>query len=532
MAKSKMKQLALAVGIALGGSMSLMPSAQAVNLATDGLGQVLVFPYYSVRDNWQTLIHVVNTSDYVVATKVRFHEAYNSRDVFDFTLILSPHDVWTAVVEDMSAAGAGATDGDTTNRPSIRTTDNSCTVPRIPITATPGVGLPFDGVRVEGGVTVRTAGKTSYTAGAADGGPTNADRMREGYMKIIMTGASLPTGLAANAIHTASGTPANCGALEAAFSNTTGIAALRAAFPLYNETINPLKGSYNLLKTLEGLQVSGSPATLADFYRTTILPVTGDYQLPSGAVGVPGIGDLGPNYLMTLQLPPQRITPIAFSSSYHEPNLNAANTSGEVLPAAGSPVLTSAPDNGPDAVNFLFSRNSVINQWANTTTPSWLVASDWVITHPTKRYYVDTATHEYAGRATGRPGLNPSVPFPFFSNVFAGGASCEPVDLKIYDREERTPGTGPVFSPTPVVGNVLCREVNVITFNGSNILGSSPSITSNIPEAALPGGFGWMQLDFSAGDRAVMGFSATTRNTGSNNLLNNAFLVDHSYLRF
>jgi hypothetical protein len=505
------------------------------------LGQVLIFPYYSVRDGWQTLINVTNTSNRVVTAKVRFHEAYNSRDVFDFTLILSPYDVWTAVVEPMSAAQANDP-ADPSMRPSIRTTDNSCTVPTIPVLRgadAVGNGLPFHGVR---GV-VRTYAKASYTGPAADNGPATADRLNEGYVKVIMTGTSAPVGLAANAVHTPSGVPANCGALTAAFSNPAGISALRAAFPDYNQDINPLKGSYNLLKAESGMQISGTPTTLADFYRTALPPAPGNYEIDGVMAPGPAVAD-GRNYLMTLQLPPEKITPQVFSSSYHEPNLNAANTVDQVLLASGnvSTQSTGYPDVGADNVNRVLRRTNIVNQWANTTTTAWQVASDWVITHPTKRYYVDTATHQYAGRAAefgGRPGLTSgSFPSPWFTNVWTG-TSCEPVEFVVYDREEKTPSTppgGPIFSPAPPdvpVGNAICREVNVLTFNGSNVLGSSEGITSNVPADAMPGGNGWMRLNFTGPGlaRSVIGFSATVRDTGTDNRLNNAFVVDHAYVR-
>ncbi|KAB2930668.1 MAG: hypothetical protein F9K25_09000, partial [Candidatus Contendobacter sp.] len=81
MMNRKMKQLALAVGVALGG-LSLVPSAQAVSVAKNNLGQALIFPYYTVRGGWTSLFGVTNTSNQVVAVKVRFRESYNSRDVF------------------------------------------------------------------------------------------------------------------------------------------------------------------------------------------------------------------------------------------------------------------------------------------------------------------------------------------------------------------------------------------------------------------------------------------------------------------
>lgn len=505
MAKRKMKQLALAVGTVLG-SLSLMPSAQAVNLATDGLGQVLVFPYYTTRGDWTTLFNITNTSDFVVAAKVRFHEAYNSRDVLDFTVILSPRDVWTAWVEN----GAD-------NVPRIRTNDNSCTVPAI----------PADGQTFVGGL-------MSYTGGAVDGGPTGTDRLREGYVKVLMNGASPAVGLAASAVHV-NGVPVNCGALQSAFGNAGGIATLRAAFPLYNETINPLKGSFNIVNGPRGLTAGGSAVAFADFYRTSVAPnlcsagdfscyVAGPEGLPPAAGGV-----FSTNYLVTLQLPPAQTG--NFTTSFHEPNLNAANTPGAVLLASGTTVTSAfdQPDTGANAVNFAIRRTAVDNQWTRKTdgASSWGTASDWVVTFPTKRYYVDLATNEFSGRAAGRPGLPQQFPGPFFVQPF-NGKSCFPVTYRIFDREEReiVREQGPVFSPAPTPeGNSLCYEANVLSFGGSSILSSGADITANIDQ--LPGVNGWMRLDLTA-PRPVIGFQITTRDT-NDGALNEAFLIDHAY---
>ena len=86
--KMKKKILSAAVLAALGAS-----TAQAVNLSQDGTGEVLLFPYYTVQNGEETLVSIVNTTDYTKAVKVRFREAYNSREVLDFNLYLSPHDV-------------------------------------------------------------------------------------------------------------------------------------------------------------------------------------------------------------------------------------------------------------------------------------------------------------------------------------------------------------------------------------------------------------------------------------------------------
>src|SRR5690606_14660291 len=93
--------------------------ATAVNINPDGLGQVLVYPYYTVRNDQATLVSVVNTTDETKAVKVRFLEALNSREVLDFNLYLSPFDVWTGAIVA------------TANGAQLQVTDTSCTVPGI-----------------------------------------------------------------------------------------------------------------------------------------------------------------------------------------------------------------------------------------------------------------------------------------------------------------------------------------------------------------------------------------------------------------
>ena len=99
------KNLTAAVLAGLAGAAGIAGTAQAVNLNPDGLGQLLIYPYYTVKDNNNTLLSVVNTTDSAKAVKVRFKEGYNSREVLDFNLYMSPFDVWTAAVVSDGAEG-------------------------------------------------------------------------------------------------------------------------------------------------------------------------------------------------------------------------------------------------------------------------------------------------------------------------------------------------------------------------------------------------------------------------------------------
>src|SRR5690554_5092514 len=116
----KKNSLATAIIAAAVGTAGMVGVAQAINLNPDGLGQVLLYPYYTVNGGNSTVVTVVNTTDRVKAVKVRFVEALNSAEVLDFNLYLSPFDVWAANV---------VADGDTGAK--LLTEDTSCTVPQI-----------------------------------------------------------------------------------------------------------------------------------------------------------------------------------------------------------------------------------------------------------------------------------------------------------------------------------------------------------------------------------------------------------------
>lgn len=550
MKKCKMKQLALAVGVALGG-MGLIGPAQAVHVSQDRLGQALIFPYYTVRGDatpWITTISLTNTSSTdFVAVKVRFNEAYNSRDALDLNVVLSPNDVWNAWV------------ADTANGPAIYTLDKTCTAPQIP---------------AAGGL---FPGQPAYTTTQADGGPTTVDRMREGYVEAIMMGtankstlqviaaASPGARLVLGAEHDpTTGAPPGCAQLEAAFTNdpaafVTPLVGLGAVFgypggplpALPDPKVNPLKGAYTLVNSVLGWSAGGTPVALANFW------------VPFGGAPLPN--------LMSMMLAPSAVPVYALSSQ--EPTLNASNTAPHVYNSRTSADVTAGPStSGAENVGFVLKSNLVMNDWSRRTDPAgWTTDTDWVLTYPTKKFYVDNSWgNPFAGRAAGRnnvappaqqlpaiPGAAPGVnatgtgaPVPFASYFTNQGAlsprlgnSCDSaVNYSLYNREEKSaPGS---FSPN--VSAPFCFETNVLTFNGSNILKSENNAFplrqfSNV--SGLPGEAGWFQIGFTAAGavtapnivaadgRPVTGFQITVRNAPTNAQLNEAMIFEHSYSR-
>ena len=78
----KKQAMSLAVSAALlGGAVSATGS---MYIDDGGLGETLIYPFYSAVGGNDTTINIVNTTNLVKAVKVRFIEAQNSQEVLDF----------------------------------------------------------------------------------------------------------------------------------------------------------------------------------------------------------------------------------------------------------------------------------------------------------------------------------------------------------------------------------------------------------------------------------------------------------------
>jgi hypothetical protein len=176
------KNLTAAVLAGLAGAAGIAGTAQAVNMNPDGLGQVLIYPYYTTNSGQQTILSVVNTTNNAKAVKVRFLEGFNSREVLDFNLYLSPWDVWAAALADIDFDD----DADTAKTPGIRIPDDSCTVPYL-------YG-DFDGQYplLSLAYNDHFDPNTDKQVFWADGGPTSIARAAEGHFEMIEMGTIYP----------------------------------------------------------------------------------------------------------------------------------------------------------------------------------------------------------------------------------------------------------------------------------------------------------------------------------------------------
>ena len=176
------------------GALGAATTAQAVNVNPNGLGQVLIYPYYTVNSSgasaaYNSLLSVVNSTDSAKVVKVRFLEGKHSQEVLDFNLFLSKHDVWVAAIIPSPVTTGGrlqvtAADG---------SGDRSCTEP--PIAVSQGGAGFVDFVNYQ------------YTGSNDDKGGSGLDRTREGYAEIIEMGTFTSTDTISITVTHKSGTP-------------------------------------------------------------------------------------------------------------------------------------------------------------------------------------------------------------------------------------------------------------------------------------------------------------------------------------
>lgn len=212
---------ALALGLSAG------CAANAVELAVNGQGQVLIYPLYSVESGYDTAIHLTNTNSlHPVTAKVRILEGLNGQVVHSFNLYLNEYDTWTGVLV-RSETGAR-----------LVSADASCTVP----------SLPAEGVEL----------------GAGD--PELAARSRVGTLEVIETGVSMAPASQSEAsalMQLFYGYPADCGRFSAAFAEG-GVWAQNSKAGLAPPE-GQLFGSVTMTNVMNGEQIALDATALLDF---------------------------------------------------------------------------------------------------------------------------------------------------------------------------------------------------------------------------------------------------------------------------
>jgi len=521
--------------------------APATDLALNpaGIGHILFVPYYTAQQGMGTLLTITNTDELNgKAVKVRFRGAANSDDVYDFTVMLSPGDVWTASITNQAG----------TATLTVPTDETTCTLP----------------ARVNGAFnTLRLAPSLSAAAKAL--------HVNEGYVEILNM-ADVPPSLWATA------TSDFTGAANPLF---TTIRHKPHGSPVCDSTILQSTGS-NLSRTLHTSAVTDAYAAglsaptgqiMASFAVINVADVA-NYGGAATAIqavvpAAAGSGNMNANGRGNIVYSPQVNGAFQFltgtsSSLYTGDPLLRGNYIGTLwydlpdmstpyvtVPSAAAPLLQIADAaRGMGAANAL-GKTNIINDYVNAP-PDW--NTDWVVAQPTRRYY---AAVDYSAATLGASiiwnidmtGATSTLTTPVRGNVTAnpysilvadntvkanngtamGTYACMSVFWGGYDREEN--GTSAGTSVSPGATALACGEVYTLSFatslnpNGSPVLGAQ--VSNQVSSVPTPGTAGWARVELGTAGGTLLpsvGYAATSMKTHIGTVTGNwGYLIPHRW---
>ena len=471
----------LGLAAALVAATVLAPRAGAQPMeASAERGDLALVPYYTVRDQWLTGIHIVNTSDSTQVVKVRLRRATDGMNALDFNVVMSPQDVYAGFLSD-----------DQNGNISWASPDSSCTAP-----ATQANRLTMPPI---------------YRVGA-----------ESGYVEIIAMGqAADDQPIAVAAKHSATTSmPLDCAAVRSNFF-ADGVAAV-AADPANNQAaVAGKRGVLNNRQTYQPGVASASDTTIKTGGTNTytdsgnVLKVS--YFIRDNSTGIE-FGDNAVHIADFLGLP---------SITNQEYGIGSGDLNGFDFPDLdGTGLPNGAASSTIERGRFnrlrrqdVLGVDSMINEWS--ANPANGVEMDWVVTLPGQ--YTMLRLPQYlaslgADRAwvstidsAGRPGFNPQCPRQAMAANPATAAAAVPacdfrdLPLKLtytaYNREESAgppppPATLQVGSqpPTARAATYLPKVANVIGFGGNSVLGQPDvDVTANLRQP-----FGWVEAQLES----------------------------------
>jgi hypothetical protein len=414
-----------------------------------------------------------------VSVKVRFREAANSREVLDFIIFLSPYDMWAGWT-DADAIGLG--------NPGVRTSDTSCLYPMQDTNNTDEGWKTINGDLL--GAEFQDRAFTGVYDDNGDNFHSSLERMSEGHIEIIGIAAHDPLSAFGRAVthDHSTGRPANCSTAGDLFE-----AAIQGGEGYDADNVLGMNGY--VINVALGQGGGFDPDILVDFQDRSMVM---DALLTATDPDMDSAWSAGPSVARNKQKGYMGVQPVT---------------------------------GGVDAVSFQLQRSSVINEWAASANPGNLITdyfTQWILTFPTKHYYVDLQNDleplDDVSPTLVDPDSSPSsndayAPFDQeFDQADTYGESCEPYRMRIWNREEEY---RQFTSPEPRFPVELCNETNVVVFNENYAdKGLKSSFAVTIPHELLPvdafdaGGMtserGWASMDFF--DYGTTGIDPTIEN--------------------
>jgi len=480
----KKSTLALSIAAAIGSLGFVGAANAAMGETSGGVGHQLVYPYFTAQGGNATLMSITNTdTTNGKLVKVRFRGAANSDDLFDFTLALSPGDMWTAAV----------TQDATTGLAQLATTDKSCTLPS-------SVNAKFSTFRLDPSAT--EANKAAGT--------------REGYVEVI-TMANIPSATASTS-------------LFKTIKHVNGVAPCAAAVFTEKLATKALGDA-----TASGLvpPTSGITGDWIILNQTTTAAWSGSATAlsPTGTalqVFWPQISGTPTGTITNLTADPLFTKSIVAIQNFDLPDMSTPYSAAAADGAAQADQTTAA-----------LAKTNIVNQYV--TNDSILADTDLLFSQPTRRYHVAV---NYTASSTNLSATTGTSPAAIFRNtgtllVQENGTSqaygsdyyrptnigfttasprilcltgiSAPSNNNVFDREETTPVDNTSFTISPVVVTApgvvsICGEAAVVSINAGGVTyGSSlnASVARNDITYAAAYTDGWLSFATPSANAAI-----------------------------
>jgi hypothetical protein len=406
----------------LAAALGTAPDARAVRIDSDGIGQALIFPYYTARSSGpnplNTYASIVNHATDTKALRVRFRDGRMGAETLSFNLFLPPNDVWTGAVVPSGTSGT-----------TLVTTDTSCT--------DPAFGVEFLNGSTGHSIDFRNG---AYSGANDDGAGAGLDRTREGFIEVLEMATLVGTSAQAVA-HNGAGIAANCATMQG------------SAAPALGVPTGGISGTFTLINVANGMDFSGNADALSDLGTRPYFRVAGDPYPDLNAVEIDTVSAVTLNGNM-------------YRSTWTRP---------------------------VDAVTAALMRS----QWLGEYVLDSVTASqtDFVITFPTKRFYVTAST--MASPFSGNPGWAADCGSPVIP------AHGEVIQYTTFNREE----VGDIHSVTdfpeepPGAVDTLCGVANVFSVvqGGSGNLVTGPTAVLGSANRGLSSGDAHTRFDAQDG---------------------------------
>lgn len=416
-------------------------TASKLQINPDGIGHILVVPYYSAQGGSATLLNITNADPVNgKAVKIRFRGASNADDLFDFQVFLAPGDVWAADISQKGDGRAGLTSG-----------DPSCKKPNLDSSFYSNYGFSTERLDPAATAAVQAAGT------------------REGYIEMINMADIRPGTALFTAIMPVSGMAPCSGAAWTALDGRNFSSSVDA----YAAGLTP--PSTGLMANWIIINVAGS-----DTYGGAAMAIQANTdRLSATGYPVPGLGNI-------LYWP---------QTSGYLPNVGTYTAdpllrSGAVpaaqydLPDLSTPYTNVTPVQQAANLSAAMATTSLRNEFL--TNPAINATTDWMFSMPTRRY---SAALNYASGAVEYT----TLPVNYFTSANTAATARKVcvygISVKSYGSQANT-----ALNSTPMPA--FCGNTSVLSINHGGAAYPSGSLRSTVALQDLDvlSSNGWMSL--------------------------------------